>query len=829
MTNEELLEIISTAAREKQTQLELRECDITSLPPEIGQLTDLTRIYLNGNKLESLPPEIGNLTNLTRLYLRDNKLESLPPEIGNLTNLTHIYIRGNRLTSLPPEIGNLTKLKGLFLSDNNISSLPPELKKLTQLGNLDLTRNPIAIPPEILNNVNEPRLITQYYFKYNEGAAEAKPLNEVKMLLVGPSGAGKTSLLERLQRDRFDPQVATTLGINLETWPVEIDKQEVKVNVWDFGGGEWMHSAHQFFFTKRSLYLLAIDANKNEAENEIEYWLELIKSFGNQSPVIVVANKTDSNKLTLNRRKWQEQYPNIKTFVEVSCQENYGIPELKTIISREISALPHNIHQELDPTWWTIKQEMEQKSEIAMSLAEYQSWARSEALIEPNDQSDLLKLINDLGHVVCLRGNSSEEGKIYQSRLLVAGIYKLLNDRELQQYQGVLEKEQLDRIFELDTLKANPVAIAEAMCKMDLALEIEEQQMYLVLDLLGTEELITGEWQDNLNFQYRYRVTPPSSIITRFSIAMQKYIYENYYWRNGLILTSEENQALVKFDRNRKKLSIWVNGPEETREKFLKQICDRIYLIHKSIPGIEVEEAPGQAGRIVESEEDLTKELIELDLAVPISSEQDPTFILDDMDVIDEDLPPAQAEKATPSPSSKSIAQNTTFILDTPPSEEPSESEEVAEEEVETSNAKPDPIAETEEVSNLASNIDLDLPSEIKQMAKSEDSPEEYEDISLGRFSPQAANKSAEPANKIPSQEEETPSQPIASPMVPPPPKLDFTPVEEETQTDTAAKTPKKGPNLVLISLLALAFIGIGIGAVVYIQSQSNDREQVSQ
>ena len=56
-------------------------------PAEIGKLTDLTYLRLNGNQLTALPPEIGNLTNLTSLTLTSNQLTALQPEIGNLANL----------------------------------------------------------------------------------------------------------------------------------------------------------------------------------------------------------------------------------------------------------------------------------------------------------------------------------------------------------------------------------------------------------------------------------------------------------------------------------------------------------------------------------------------------------------------------------------------------------------------------------------------------------------------------------------------------------------------------------------------------------------------
>ena len=56
---------------------------------------------------------------VTELVLLDNRLAgAMPPEIGNLTNLTHLELFQNQLTSLPPEIGNLSKLEVLYLDDN---------------------------------------------------------------------------------------------------------------------------------------------------------------------------------------------------------------------------------------------------------------------------------------------------------------------------------------------------------------------------------------------------------------------------------------------------------------------------------------------------------------------------------------------------------------------------------------------------------------------------------------------------------------------------------------------------------------------------------------
>ena len=91
---------------EKTTSLDLKDSGLTgSIPPEIGNLTNLTYLNLRNNDLTgSIPPEIGNLTNLSSLGLSENQLTGeIPSEIGNLTNLTDLYLQTNRLSGIIPD------------------------------------------------------------------------------------------------------------------------------------------------------------------------------------------------------------------------------------------------------------------------------------------------------------------------------------------------------------------------------------------------------------------------------------------------------------------------------------------------------------------------------------------------------------------------------------------------------------------------------------------------------------------------------------------------------------------------------------------------------
>ena len=95
------------------------------IPSEIGQLVNMTDLFLGGNDLTIIPPEIGNLSNLQSLYLYDNEFTSIPPEIGNLTNLITLDIGYNQLTGeIPPAVCNLLESNNLtifnILEGNNL-------------------------------------------------------------------------------------------------------------------------------------------------------------------------------------------------------------------------------------------------------------------------------------------------------------------------------------------------------------------------------------------------------------------------------------------------------------------------------------------------------------------------------------------------------------------------------------------------------------------------------------------------------------------------------------------------------------------------------------
>ncbi len=618
MTQDELLQVIRQAARDDATELDLFGKNLKELPPEIGQLQNLSRLVLRDNKLSSLPPEIGQLQNLSylslhsnqlsslpaeigqsqklsALVLRDNKLSSLPTEIGQLKNLSELDLRYNQLSSLPAEIGQLQKLSALSLSYNQLRSLPAEIEQLQKLFHLDLRDNPsLPIPPEIVNRADEPRKIINYYLQNRD--EPSRPLNEAKVLLVGEAKVGKTSLVKRLIDGTFDKDERMTEGINIRPWEINANRQTVKLNVWDFGGQEIMHATHQFFLTKRSLYLLVLSARQDDLANRVEYWLKIINSFGGKSPVIIVGNQVDQKSLDIDRRGLKKKYPNIVDFIETSCsnRKHKGIRQLKKEIQAQIAKLPH-VFDMLPESWFAVKTKLEQLDDDYIEYHQYQAICNDKRVNKAQSQETLIGFLHDLGIALNFRDDPRlQQDSVLNPDWVTNGVYSILTDNALMtHHKGILARSMLPNILDAQRYPIEKHSfILDIMRKFELCFPLEgfkEDERYLLPDLLSKEEPETGDWDKVLPFQYHYNILP-SSIMSRFIVRMNQLISKRTYWRNGVVLIKGGNKALAKADKEDRKIFIYVSGNPSTRRILLESIRDQFDYIHSTIPGIEVDE-----------------------------------------------------------------------------------------------------------------------------------------------------------------------------------------------------------------------------------------------
>ncbi|MBD0325216.1 MAG: GTP-binding protein [Pyrinomonadaceae bacterium] len=472
----------------------------------------------------------------------------------------------------------------------------------------------------------------------------------MKLLVVGQGSVGKTSLIQRILDKEFNPGELKTDGIAISQWKVPVNEKpdaksrkskarlqkkrsgaqvpiakpqpsHIRINVWDFGGQEIMHATHQFFLTKRSLYMLVLDARLTQEENRVEYWLKIIQSFGGDSPVLIVGNKTDQHPLDIDRTGLRKKYPNIVDIIETSAASGKGIKDLCATISAQVNTLPH-VRDLLPEKWFIVKTQLETlgRDKNYINQDEYLSLCVENDVTDDPSQHTLIGFLHDLGVILHFQDDPRLEALgILNPQWVTNGVYKILNAHQLFQNKGVLTLPMLNDILNLPAYPRDKrLFIVDMMRRFELCYDIEPNEKFLVPDLLPKDEPFTGEWTNSLAFQYHYTVLP-TSIISRFIVRMNPLIHKTV-WRSGVVLKSGGNTALVKADTEERKIYIWVGGDEPTRRDFLSAIRTQFDAIHKTIAKIETREkvpVPGSTNVVVDYEHLLKLELKGVDSFIP--------------------------------------------------------------------------------------------------------------------------------------------------------------------------------------------------------------------
>ncbi len=624
---EEILEL-------KQLQtLDLHDNQITELPASIYKLTQLSRLDLSHNQLKTLPASLGKLQQLQVLNLGHNAFEAYPEVLAQFQRLQVLNLRHNQIKHLPAHIIKLSLLQELYLGNNLIEDMPIELTELGQLRCLDLAHNkllklpteigrfvqenrlkplkrlylqnnPLPIPPEILIKFNHPQAITHYYLQVTAQMENKQPLNEAKILLVGEGGVGKTSVSKRLLYKEYDANESKTEGIHIDHWYVPFNEHNLRLNVWDFGGQEIMHATHQFFLTKRSVYLLVLDARRDEGGNRVEYWLKLIQSFGGESPVIIVINKIDQQAFSLNRTGLQAKYPSIMGYCEISCRDNTGLDALKGSILNAVRILPH-VFDPFPSTWLQIKNELENLDVDFLPYQDYVEICQRHEVSDRISQQTLIGFLHDLGIALNFYDDARlQDTNILNPEWLTNGVYTLLNNNLLFKNKGVFDYEDLNIILDPERYPASRHDfLVSLMRKFELCFPFAQGEYYLIPDLLPKEEPDLGweqmaEEDDFLAFEYHYDVLP-NSVFSRFLVRLYTLVSKRTYWRTGVILAYENNKALIKADIEDCFISIKVMGHPSTRRVLLGMIRQNFEHIHSTIKQIKVEEKVPYQGVLI--------------------------------------------------------------------------------------------------------------------------------------------------------------------------------------------------------------------------------------
>ncbi|WP_339137475.1 MAG: COR domain-containing protein [Candidatus Electrothrix sp. GW3-4] len=542
------------------TILGLSGNQLTELPPEIGHLHSLTIMDLSFNRLQALPPAFCDLTTLIHLDLSDNRFEELPKEILRLTGLSNLDLRGNRLQELPQEITQLTNLNTLDLSDNQLSGLPARIVELTSLDSLYLEDNPLTSPPLEVGRLGFPAV--QQYFASLE--RESQILDEVRVLVLGEGGSGKTSLTRCLLDEKFDKNESPTNGISIKEHLIQGEEKQVKINIWDFGGREIMDTAHQLFLSPRSLYVLVLDGSRDE---RLEYWLRHIESFGGDSPVLIILNKQDINPgFTVNQRFLCKKYPQIRGFFQTSCASRHGITEFKEAFIQGLTC-EHFTGTRWSKNWFAVKQALEDLPQPSISYKQFAQICIDAGITEEVSQDILLDFLNDLGSIVHSKKFKAKDGQVLDPKWVTATIYKIINAENVAVRNGMLSLSSMKLILDRKDCCHSTTQyrdLIELMQTVELCCPLDEEHVLIPQLLDSVEPEFTFDDEKSLRFVLDYDDFLPQSIMSRFIVKRHRDLKDGLCWRTGIVLENKAFQAtaVVRADKAANRIDIAVIGAQ---------------------------------------------------------------------------------------------------------------------------------------------------------------------------------------------------------------------------------------------------------------------------
>ncbi|MCX6853300.1 MAG: hypothetical protein NTV80_00165, partial [Verrucomicrobia bacterium] len=598
---------------------------LTSLPPEIGQLTALMELNLDNNQLSRLPPEIGQLKQLRHLFLYSNQLSTLPSQIGQLSALRVLNPYANKLTMLPAEIGQLEHLEWLGLSHNQLTTLPEEIKQLTALrvlslhGNASLRLTTDLLGPdwqEVFEKNAEPKppqaILDHYFALQSQGE---RPLNEVRLVLVGRGGAGKTSLVQRLVKNRFDPAEEETPGIALCDWVMKgCAGEPVTAHVWDFAGQMITHSMHRYFLSHRTVYLLVLTQREDMAGEDAAYWLKLIESYGTERqadggrtspPVLLVLNKSDQAAVKLDRGALLERHPAVIGFVETDCQSGRGIEELRSRLCQlmdEPQVKPW-VRQGYPKKWWDVKEAVRKVQEKRPHVT-YEEWreiCQKCGVTEHLDQDAASRDLHTLGVAL----NYADDERLHDNTVLRPNwvthhCYNLI--RHAARNQGELRRAELADVLSAgENGERDPkmqAYLMRLMERFEAAYPLGESwppSMWLVPlgvpdnQPAGVELFGKAAPTEATRLRYTYP-TVPSGLLAQFMVRTHPLMEPKMQWANGTVLTLNDARALVRANSKTEVEITVINGTSDTRRDLAGLCREELRGLHGQISGLNVQE-----------------------------------------------------------------------------------------------------------------------------------------------------------------------------------------------------------------------------------------------
>ena len=149
--------------------------------------------------------------------------------------------------------------------------------------------------------------------------------NILKIILLGETFVGKTSLINVFFKNQFDENIGNTLGSSFIQKTIETNNGNYTLKIWDTAGQERFRCLNKIFIKNSNIAIFVYDITRKSTFKELSYWINYVNEYLGNNNVIygIVGNKSD---LYDKEKEVKQKYPDME-FDIVELKEGYDFAE----------------------------------------------------------------------------------------------------------------------------------------------------------------------------------------------------------------------------------------------------------------------------------------------------------------------------------------------------------------------------------------------------------------------------------------------------------------------------------------------------------------------
>ena len=422
---------------------------------------------------------------------------------------------------------------------------------------------------------------------------------EYRVMILGDSESGKSQILYRLRYPNRKPTRFVgdvTPGIDIASRCFEINGEYVRVNFWDFGGQEILHSLHRLFLAKNTMYVIVLNTRNDNQDDQARFWLHYVELYATGAAVILVRNKIDQNpNASLNMPVLERLFKNTAFIMDdlpLSARD-WSREEFQT---KFVDRLTEHISTTMDDTTKFSDEELKVydtvRSHSSQQIVEMSTFRRiCKGNLPPDtDINKLARRFHEAGMLVYF---DTRANLLVDPDWITDAIYKILERGVAYAINGIINYEDIENILyddeNIQYKKSQIDFVINIMRKYGLSYQCQkpvnglpEKEFIPVLCKRAEPDDVQSfiSQLDVIQMQIIFRYLPVG-VLHQLMVDIHKEMSKECVWLSGAKFKND-NGCTAVVTREKDRMIIYVQGENRVLAlRYMEAISDRVVGIAK--------------------------------------------------------------------------------------------------------------------------------------------------------------------------------------------------------------------------------------------------------